>query len=55
MSPSELVNELDIYFRKFDEIIINNNLEKIKTIFSKLHEDLQYDYKQELEKLGIDA
>ncbi len=32
MSPSELVNELDIYFSKFDEIIINNNLEKIKTI-----------------------
>lgn len=32
MSPSDLVNELDIYFRKFDEIIINNNLEKIKTI-----------------------
>jgi ligand-binding sensor domain-containing protein/class 3 adenylate cyclase/predicted metal-dependent HD superfamily phosphohydrolase len=32
MSPSDLVSELDIYFRKFDEIIINNNLEKIKTI-----------------------
>ena len=32
MSPSELVNELDIYFSKFDEIIVNNNLEKIKTI-----------------------
>lgn len=32
MSPSDLVSELDIYFRKFDEIIIKNNLEKIKTI-----------------------
>ncbi|MFN5417229.1 MAG: adenylate/guanylate cyclase domain-containing protein [Flavobacteriia bacterium] len=32
MSPSDLVSELDIYFSKFDEIIINNNLEKIKTI-----------------------
>jgi ligand-binding sensor domain-containing protein/class 3 adenylate cyclase/predicted metal-dependent HD superfamily phosphohydrolase len=32
MKPSELVNELDIYFRKFDEIIVRNNLEKIKTI-----------------------
>jgi len=32
MSPTELVNKLDIYFRKFDEIIVNNNLEKIKTI-----------------------
>ncbi|MBI2259616.1 MAG: hypothetical protein HYU67_12070 [Flavobacteriia bacterium] len=32
MSPSELVNELDIYFRKFDEIVVRNNLEKIKTI-----------------------
>ncbi len=32
MKPTELVNELDIYFRKFDEIIVRNNLEKIKTI-----------------------
>lgn len=32
MSPSDLVTELDIYFRKFDEIVVNNNLEKIKTI-----------------------
>lgn len=32
MSPSDLVSELDIYFSKFDEIIVTNNLEKIKTI-----------------------
>ncbi len=32
MTPTDLVNQLDIYFRKFDEIIVNNNLEKIKTI-----------------------
>jgi ligand-binding sensor domain-containing protein/class 3 adenylate cyclase len=32
MSPSDLVSELDIYFSKFDEIIVKNNLEKIKTI-----------------------
>jgi len=32
MKPTELVNRLDIYFRKFDEIIVRNNLEKIKTI-----------------------
>lgn len=32
MTPSDLVSRLDIYFRKFDEIIVNNNLEKIKTI-----------------------
>lgn len=32
MKPSDLVGELDIYFRKFDEIIVRNNLEKIKTI-----------------------
>lgn len=32
MKPTELVNKLDIYFRKFDEIIVANNLEKIKTI-----------------------
>ena len=32
MTPTDLVNKLDVYFRKFDEIIVNNNLEKIKTI-----------------------
>ena len=32
MTPTELVSKLDVYFRKFDEIIVNNNLEKIKTI-----------------------
>ncbi len=32
MKPTELVNRLDVYFRKFDEIIMANNLEKIKTI-----------------------
>jgi len=32
MNPTELVSKLDVYFRKFDEIIVNNNLEKIKTI-----------------------
>jgi hypothetical protein len=32
MSPSELVGELDNCFAKFDEIIENHNLEKIKTI-----------------------
>ena len=32
LKPTELVNKLDVYFRKFDEIIVRNNLEKIKTI-----------------------
>lgn len=32
MKPTELVNRLDVYFRRFDEIIVRNNLEKIKTI-----------------------
>lgn len=32
MKPAELVKKLDVYFTKFDEIIVNNNLEKIKTI-----------------------
>ena len=32
MNPTELVKRLDVYFTKFDEIIIKNNLEKIKTI-----------------------
>ena len=31
--------------------IYNREIEKIKTTYSKLHEDLQYDYKQELENL----
>ena len=32
MPPSRLVSKLDVMFRKFDEIIVANNLEKIKTI-----------------------
>ncbi len=32
MSPQELVDEIDYYYKKFDEIITNNNVEKIKTI-----------------------
>jgi len=32
MTPTELVKRLDVYFTKFDEIIVKNNLEKIKTI-----------------------
>lgn len=34
----------NIYYREID---------KIKTAYSKLHEDLQYDYKERLEKLAI--
>lgn len=32
ISPSRLVTKLDVLFRKFDQIILANNLEKIKTI-----------------------
>ena len=32
MTPQELVEELNFYFKKFDEIITAKNLEKIKTI-----------------------
>jgi ligand-binding sensor domain-containing protein/class 3 adenylate cyclase/predicted metal-dependent HD superfamily phosphohydrolase len=32
MNPSDLVQKLDVYFRKFDEIIVANGLEKIKTM-----------------------
>lgn len=32
MTPQELVDEIDFYYKKFDEIITNNNIEKIKTI-----------------------
>jgi len=31
--------------------LYNREVEKIKTAFTKLHEDLQFDYKDELEKL----
>jgi len=38
--------------------VINNlyyrEIEKIRTLFSKLHEDLQLDYREDLELLGID-
>lgn len=56
--------ELKIYFcskikasriRIDDSVMLSNlynrEVEKIKTTIAKLHEDLQYDYKQELEKL----
>lgn len=56
--------ELKIYFctkikasriRIDDSVMLSNlynrEIEKIKTTIAKLHEDLQYDYKQELEKL----
>jgi adenylate cyclase len=32
MTPEELIRELDVYFRGFDAIIKNHNMEKIKTI-----------------------
>lgn len=32
LTPEELVAELDIYFKGFDEIIVRNGMEKIKTI-----------------------
>ncbi|WP_228853357.1 adenylate/guanylate cyclase domain-containing protein [Aegicerativicinus sediminis] len=32
ISPEDLVNSVDYFFKKFDEIIERNNLEKIKTI-----------------------
>ena len=32
MSPADLVDELDTYFKAFDDIIVKHSLEKIKTI-----------------------
>lgn len=32
MRPTEIINQLDIYFSEFDKIIVENNLEKIKMI-----------------------
>lgn len=65
-SKKETELDLRIYFCKkikFGRInldtskIISNlyyrEIEKIKIAYSKLHEDLQYDYKEELEKLSI--
>lgn len=65
-SKKETELDLRIYFCKkvravridLDSSKIISNLyyreiEKIKTAFLKLHEDLQYDYKEELEKLSI--
>lgn len=59
--------EIRIYFCKkvkssrirLDSSSVINNLyyreiEKIRVLFSKLHEDLQLDYRDELESLGID-
>ncbi len=42
LDSSRIISNL--YYREID---------KIKIIFSKLHEDLQYDYKEDLEKLAI--
>lgn len=65
-SKKETELDLRIYFCKkvrtvridLDSSKIISNLyyreiEKIKTAFLKLHEDLQYDYKEDLEKLSI--
>jgi ligand-binding sensor domain-containing protein/class 3 adenylate cyclase/predicted metal-dependent HD superfamily phosphohydrolase len=32
MSPADIISDLDFYFSEFDKIIVQNNLEKIKTI-----------------------
>jgi len=65
-SKKESELDLRIYFCKkvkaarinLDSSKIISNLyyreiEKIKVAFSKLHEDMQYDYKEDLEKLAI--
>ena len=31
--------------------LYNREVEKIKSVFTKLHEDLQYDYKEEIENI----
>lgn len=42
LDSSKIISNL--YYREID---------KIKVAFSKLHEDMQYDYKEDLEKLAI--
>lgn len=42
LDSSKIISNL--YYREID---------KIKNVFSKLHEDMQYDYKEDLEKLSI--
>ena len=43
LDSSKIISNL--YYREID---------KIKTAYTKLHEDLQYDYHLDFEKLGID-
>ncbi len=43
LDASKIISNL--YYREID---------KIKTVYGKLHEDLQYDHKADLEKLGIE-
>jgi len=65
-SKKETELDLRIYFCKKIKVarinldsskIISNlyyrEIDKIKVAFSKLHEDMQYDYKEDLEKLAI--
>lgn len=65
-SKKETELDLRIYFCKkvrtaridldSSKIICNlyyREIDKIKMVYSKLHEDLQYDYKEDLEKLSI--
>ncbi len=42
LDSSKIISNL--YYREID---------KIKNVYSKLHEDMQYDYKEDLEKLSI--
>ena len=42
LNSSKIISNL--YYREID---------KIKNVYSKLHEDMQYDYKEDLEKLSI--
>lgn len=44
---------IDLDSSKIISNLYYREIEKIKTAYTKLHEDLQYDYKEELEKLSI--
>ncbi len=44
---------IDLDSSKIISNLYYREIEKIKIAFSKLHEDMQYDYKEDLEKLSI--
>lgn len=47
------ISRIDLDSSKIISNLYYREIDKIKTVYSKLHEDLQYDFKDDLEKLSI--